>query len=286
LILDDASTFSGQVFNFTGNGNLSSSDQIDLRDIGFGPGTTASYTGNIDGGTLTVSDAQHDTASISLAGDYLNSTFSFSSDGNGGTLVVDPPMTQDLASGTFLFNDSDSTGKPTVSVSPQNGGSGYVGSFTLDAVNTVNGQDSVGWHFNLDANSITQTTTQSYDVTIADAQPNGTINTATQSVSVTVGGPGNDTFVFRLGFGADVIANATSSDTVELDGFSSVSSINELQALLNEAQTGQSQSLFQTANGGHDTVINLGNHDSITLANVPVTDLHASNFIIHAPLIG
>jgi hypothetical protein len=29
-------------------------------------------------------------------------------------------------------------------------------------------------------------------------------------------------------------------------------------------------------------VINFGNHDSITLANVQVTDLHANNFIIHA----
>ncbi len=37
---------------------------------------------------------------------------------------------------------------------------------------------------------------------------------------------------------------------------------------------------------GAITVINHGNHDSIILANVPVTDLHASNFIIHAPLRG
>ena len=29
-------------------------------------------------------------------------------------------------------------------------------------------------------------------------------------------------------------------------------------------------------------MINLGNNDSITLANVKIADLHASNFIIHA----
>jgi len=34
-------------------------------------------------------------------------------------------------------------------------------------------------------------------------------------------------------------------------------------------------------NGGHDTVINLGNHDSITLANIQLAALHTSNFIIH-----
>jgi hypothetical protein len=91
LILDQSSTFSGQIIGLTGNGNPSSSDLIDLKDISFGSGTTDSYSGNIDGGILTVSDAQHDSASISLAGDYENSTFSLSSDGDGGTLVVDPP---------------------------------------------------------------------------------------------------------------------------------------------------------------------------------------------------
>ena len=79
--------------------------------------------------------------------------------------------------------------------------------------------------------------------------------------------------------GADVIVNATSAVTIELDGFSSVADSNQLQTLLNDAQTGHMQSLFQMANG-HDTVINLGNHDSITLTNVQVIDLHASNFIL------
>ena len=286
LRLDQPSTFSGQVFNFAGDGNLAGSDQIDLRDIAFESGTTASYTGNVNGGTLSISDAQHDTAIISLAGNYTNSIFALSSDGNGGTLVIDPPVTLALASDTLLFNDVVLTGKSTVSVSPQNNGIGYVGNFALDGVNSTNGQDSVGWHFNLDPNSITQTITQSYDVTIADAQPNGTNSTATQSVSVTVGGPGNDTFVFKPGLGADVIANATSSDTIELDGFSSVTNINLLEAALNEVQTGHALSLFQTANGGHDTVINLGNHDSITLVDVQIAALHASNFIVHPPIIG
>jgi hypothetical protein len=49
---------------------------------------------------------------------------------------------------------------------------------------------------------------------------------------------------------------------------------------------GEPQSLFQAANNGHDTVINLGNHDSITLANVQLAELHASNFIVHPLIIG
>ncbi len=281
LVLDHSSAFSGQIFNFTGNGILSSSDQIDLKDIAFASGTTANYAGSPSGGILTISDAQNHTANISLAGDYVGSTFSLSSDGNGGTLVIDPPAKQDLASGTLSFNDTDSTDKHTVSVLPQNGGAGYVGSFTLDAINATNGQDSVGWHFNFDPDSINHPITQSYDVTVAGTHPSVINSIATQSVSVTIGGPGNDTFVFKPGVGADVIANAGSADKIELDGFSSVTDSNQLTALLNDAQADHSQSLFQAANDGHDTIINLGNHDSITLANVHLADLHAYNFIVH-----
>ena len=45
--------------------------------------------GNSAGGTLTVTDGTH-TAQIALQGDYLSSTWTLSSDGSGGTVVVDP----------------------------------------------------------------------------------------------------------------------------------------------------------------------------------------------------
>ena len=130
LILDHALTFSGQIFNFTGNGSPSGSDQIDLRDIVFGSGTTALFSGNTNGGTLTVTDAQHGIARISLAGNYENSTFAISSDGNGGTLIVDPPMAKHLAKGASLST-----------VSPRDGGSGDVADFMLGAVNAANGPE-------------------------------------------------------------------------------------------------------------------------------------------------
>jgi hypothetical protein len=162
---------------------------------------------------------------------------------------------------------------------------GYVGNFILGAVDSANGHESIAWHFHLDPNAVAQTITQSYDVTLAEPQPNGTNSTASQSVSITVGGPGNDTFVFKPGLGANVIANATRLDTIELDGFSSVTNINQLQTLLAEVQNGHAQPLFDAVNNGHDTVINLGNHDSITLANVALPDLHASNFIVHSNVL-
>jgi hypothetical protein len=115
----------------------------------------------------------------------------------------------------------------------------------------------------------------------SSSNQNSTNSTAIQSIAVAIGGPDNNTFIFKPGIGADVIVNATSAVTIELDGFSSVADSDHLKTLLDDAQTGHLQSLFQAANG-HDTVINLGNNDSITLTNFQVTDLHASNFIIHS----
>ena len=62
---------------------------------------------------------------------------------------------------------------------------------------------------------------------------------------------------------------------------SAVTSNKQLASLLAEAQAGEPQPLFQTAHGGHDTLINLGNHDVITLTNVALSALHASDFIVH-----
>ena len=51
-----------------------------------------SPTGASSGGVLTVVDGQNHAVNISLVGDYTHSTFNLSSDGTGGTLVIDPPM--------------------------------------------------------------------------------------------------------------------------------------------------------------------------------------------------
>ncbi|WP_291736527.1 hypothetical protein, partial [Bradyrhizobium sp.] len=54
---------------------------------------TPTFSGNTTRGTLTVTDGTV-TASVALLGNYMASTFTASSDGHGGTLVVDPPATQ------------------------------------------------------------------------------------------------------------------------------------------------------------------------------------------------
>src|ERR1700733_9928436 len=85
LKLDNAVSFTGQV------AGLVESDALDLADVRYGADTTAVFSGNASGGTLTVTDGS-DTAHISLFGDYLASGWTLSSDGSGGTIVVDPSL--------------------------------------------------------------------------------------------------------------------------------------------------------------------------------------------------
>ena len=85
LVLNDAPDFTGQVLGLT------ESDCLDLVDVSYGANTTASFSGTATGGTLMVIDGTH-TAQIALVGDYLTSGWTLSSDGHGGTDVVDPPL--------------------------------------------------------------------------------------------------------------------------------------------------------------------------------------------------
>jgi hypothetical protein len=86
LKIDHASTFGGQI-----GGQLAIGDVIDLADITTGASATIGYSGNNSPGTVTVSDGTH-TASIALLGNYSLANFTVSSDGHGGTSLVDPPI--------------------------------------------------------------------------------------------------------------------------------------------------------------------------------------------------
>jgi hypothetical protein len=91
-------------------------------------------------------------------------------------------------------------------------------------------------------------------------------------VAVSIGGPGADTFVFTPGVGTDVITNFSghggAGDHIELDNFQA-QNFSELQALMHPA------------NNGHDTVIDLGHGDGVTIAGVAPSQLHASDFVFH-----
>jgi hypothetical protein len=85
LKLDYSAGFAGTVAGMTGQ------DTIDFTDIDFTKVQQPSYSGDASGGILKVTDGTH-TASIALLGNYLASTFVPSSDGSGGTNVIDPPL--------------------------------------------------------------------------------------------------------------------------------------------------------------------------------------------------
>jgi Tryptophan-rich Synechocystis species C-terminal domain len=86
LKIDSSANFSGSI-----GGQLAIGDVIDLANITSGAAATLGYTGNNAPGTLTVSDGTH-TDSIALLGNYTLANFTASSDGNGGTSVIDPPL--------------------------------------------------------------------------------------------------------------------------------------------------------------------------------------------------
>jgi ELWxxDGT repeat protein len=85
LELLKSSGFAGTVAGMTAD-DIIDFDMIDPTRV-----QVPTYSGDSSGGTLTVTDGSH-TASIALLGNYLSSTFVASSDGHGGTKVVDPAL--------------------------------------------------------------------------------------------------------------------------------------------------------------------------------------------------
>jgi VCBS repeat-containing protein len=176
-----------------------------------------------------------------------------------------------VANGTISFADPDSGDTHTASSQPE--GNGYIGAFSVDPVNEAN--QTVGWHFNLNSNDVntffnaqaTQVRQQFYDVAVHDVQG----ATATERVGLNVASTASDTFVFAPGAGQEMVfnfnTNSAAADHVELDHF---------------GITNFSSLILQSVNNNHDTLINLGHGDSVTLVNVHPVDLTSNNFILHA----
>jgi hypothetical protein len=115
LILESPSTFSGKISNFTGNGSLSGSDQIDLTNINFN-----SVKDSYANGVLTVTDGTN-TDKLDFNGSYKLANFDFASDGSGGTIVYDPPVPTSNAS------VPTSSGPTVTACEPPTGGSATIG---------------------------------------------------------------------------------------------------------------------------------------------------------------
>jgi hypothetical protein len=274
LYLTDPAAFQGEIAGISGTGDI-----IDLS----GYDTSASVspaTGPNDTTTLTITDANHATLTFTLAGDLSGDTWTVAEDNaHSGIDIADPPpaLTADSfataggAAGTLA--EADSSGAVTASFTAY--GSNYLGTFSLNQASVVAGDSIVSWEFDFDNQQVTlapgETLTQSYNVSLSDTQ--NAAASQSQTVSVTVGGPGNDNFVFAPGIGADTVVNFNAQQsTLELDHFSNAQTVQELQALI-------------AADTHGDAVIDLGHNDSLTLAGVTPNQLQqviaAGHVLLH-----
>ena len=267
LVLEQPSSFEGTIAGITGAG-----DTIDVA--GYNAHTAAttgagSYDAATNTTTLTVADSAHTTLDFALEGNLSGSGWTFTPDGTGGVDISDPPATTvvssataNSASGTIAFVDTDANAQ-SASFTPE--GSNYVGYFSLDPVTKSGAVSSLGFEFDLGNDQINlasgQTVTQSYEVGVTDAH--NSAGNESQTVSVTIGAPGNDNFAFQPGGGADTIVNFhPHQDTIELDNFANIQNVRQLASLI-------------TTDAHGDPVIGLGHNDSITLPGVSANYLQA-----------
>ncbi len=104
-----------------------------------------------------------------------------------------------------------------------------------------------------------QTVTLSYEVSVTDAQNSA----ANANETISMGGPGDDNFVFAPGVGADTIINFNpQQDTIELDNFGNIQNVQQLASMI-------------TSDAHGDAVIELGHNDSVTIPAMSASYLQA-----------
>jgi hypothetical protein len=103
LKLDNPAGFWGHIAGFTGTqADAAHSDVIDLVGV---DASTATFNYNSSSGLLIVTDG---TYHASFTFDNFNGTLKFASDGNGGTLIFDPPKPAGMTAGAAAVAVGDS----------------------------------------------------------------------------------------------------------------------------------------------------------------------------------
>jgi serralysin len=181
LKLDTPSTFTGSIAGFTGDGTLSGSDHIDLTNLAFSSLVQADSTYDTSTQLLHVSNGST-TDVLQFIGSYTQANFKFAADGNGGTIVYDPPAAIDIA------------GNRTIT-----GSASLIG----DQVTVENGAVLTLDHATAGGATITN---------------NSTVNVTNNSAVNIAAGTGRDTFVFAPDFGQATIAGfRPGTDTIQID---------------------------------------------------------------------
>jgi Tryptophan-rich Synechocystis species C-terminal domain len=169
LQLAQPSTFTGQISNFAGNGTLTGSDHIDLQGINYVT-VQDSYTA----GALTVTDGTH-TATLNFNGSYVLANFILSSDGSGGTLIIDPPVNNTVGG----ISSANTQNPGLTAANGPNGGAGSIGNVTIGPVVATESEASMG-------GSAIQSSVASISVTATDAHSAYSAGATAQSLTLTL----------------------------------------------------------------------------------------------------
>jgi hypothetical protein len=138
----------------------------------------------------------------------------------------------------------------------------------IGTVTAAAGNGTVEWQFQASNAQLDHLMGLTQSFTVHD-QANSAV---AQTVAVSVGGNGNDQFVFHAGVGADTMVNfstlaaaqgAYAGDTIELANFTGITSPSDVLAHL-------------SADSHGNAVVDLGNHDSITFQGLSVAQIQAN----------
>ena len=244
LKLDAPQTFTGQIQGFSGNGTLAGSDHVDLLGLTYNSSTQSHSTYNSSTGILSVNngttvDLLHFTGSYSLA------NFEFASDGNGGTIVYDPPTIGQAMPGAKADDSTiHITGSSTIS-----------GSADVDSGHVVVDRGATLKLDNVAAPGGTITN-------------NGTIDVANHSVVSIAAGVGQDNFIFAANFGQVTITHfEPGTDSIQID-HAAFANLDAFFAAMHDDSRG-------------NAVITDAAHDIVTLQNVTAAQMLAHHDAFH-----
>jgi len=289
-----------------GDGNLTLvNEATGTIDANVAGGTLTLDTGNAivnyglleasNGGTLQVQDAVTGGSAVIAGGTIeLNAASSVAvtfENGAAGTsygvlVLIDPSQFTGDISG-FAGTASDTAHSDAIDVIGINFNSGefsdlYNASTGVLTVSDGTNTDSltfVGFNgtfdFAEDSSGTGTIITDPPDITspTSTASPGTTNSKTTQSSNSSVLiDPNSDHFVFTPGIGTETVSNFNAQDTIELDHFANVQTVQELQSLV-------------TTDTHGDALINLGHNDSTTFADTTPTQLHqaiqAGHVLLH-----
>ena len=255
------------------NGDISNAGLIWAHggNVSIGGAVTGSGSALIDGGAtlefatassvnVTFGEDHFGTLALDAPAAYSGQISGFYGEGSQGADVIDLKGISFDSGTSWIYEDNAgaNTGG-TLSIHEASNGSAT----TIDNITFANG-DYTTASFLLASDGHGGT---------AIVEPTA-VQSATQPMSVFVGGPGNDNFVFSANqhLGASMISNFdVISNSIELDGYSSINNANIAAAI--------------TTNGADalhgDAVINLGHGDSITLAGVTESYLQQHLNLVH-----